>query len=366
MDTTNRNQDLTTPGVMVPGNSTHPDPSQIGSTPPTPGSDNVSAGTTQKSLTPFQESMKRLRRDKRAMVSAFLLLFFVLIAIVGPPIYMHIGGTVTTPEGIKMSPAIYHSPFRNNLDYEDLAPNGMFWLGTDAVGHDLLARLMQSLLISLIAAVLVEIIDISFGITVGVLAGFYGGWIDQILARFTDIMFAFPSFLFLMLLAAIFGPWADTHLNNIPILGQNGNARLLLISLAVALTSWPAMARYVRGQTLQIKESQYIEAARTSGTNDFKILTRHIVPNLFSIVIVASTLNISNTIINEAGISMLGLGVKAPGSSLGLMISDSLGSIETPHSWEVLLPCIVLAIIVLAFSFLGDGLRDAFDPRSKD
>jgi oligopeptide transport system permease protein len=126
------------------------------------------------------------------------------------------------------------------------------------------------------------------------------------------------------------------------------------------------MARYVRGQTLQIKANQYIEAARTVGSSDFKIITRHIVPNLISIVIVASTLNIAGTIIGEAGISLLGLGVQDPGSSLGLMIAERADAIDTPHPWEVLLPCIVLAMIVLAFSFLGDGLRDAFDPRSKD
>jgi peptide/nickel transport system permease protein len=124
------------------------------------------------------------------------------------------------------------------------------------------------------------------------------------------------------------------------------------------------MARYVRGQTLQLKQQQFIEAALTSGTSNTRIILRHIIPNLFSIVVVASTLNIANTIVGEAGISLLGLGVQQPGASIGLMISDATGLVDT-HPWEVLLPSIVLAIIVLAFSFLGDGLRDAFDPRSK-
>ena len=125
------------------------------------------------------------------------------------------------------------------------------------------------------------------------------------------------------------------------------------------------MARYVRGQTLQLKEQQFVEAARTSGSSDAHIILRHIVPNLFSIVVIASTLNISNTIIAEAGISYLGLGVRAPGSSIGLMISDATGYLRT-HPWELLVPLVVLILIVLAFSFLGDGIRDAFDPRSKD
>jgi peptide/nickel transport system permease protein len=135
--------------------------------------------------------------------------------------------------------------------------------------------------------------------------------------------------------------------------------------MALAFTVWPLMARYVRGQTLQLKEQQFVEAARTSGTSNSRIILRHIIPNLFSIVIVAATLNISNTIIAEAGISYLGLGVKIPGSSIGLMISSGSTFLDT-HPWEVLVPAVTLALIVVAFSFLGDGLRDAFDPRSKD
>ena len=229
----------------------------------------------------------------------------------------------------------------------------------------MLARLMQGMLVSIMVALLVEVVDVVLGITVGVLAGFYGGWIDQVLARFTDIMFAFPGLLFAILLTGIFGTTADTAFANIPLIGANGNARLILVSLALAFTAWPLMARYVRGQTLQLKEQQFVEAARTSGTSDYKIIIRHIIPNLSSIVVVAATLDISGTIIGEAGLSLLGLGVQSPGSSIGLMISDASGSLSV-HPWEVLLPSMVLTILVLAFSFLGDGLRDAFDPRSKD
>jgi peptide/nickel transport system permease protein len=178
-------------------------------------------------------------------------------------------------------------------------------------------------------------------------------------------MFAFPGLLFVILIAGILGDWASTALANIPIVGPHGNARLLLVSMAIAFTAWPLMARYVRGQTLQLKEQQFVEAARTSGASSTQIIVRHIIPNLFSIVIVASTLDIANTIVAEAGISFLGLGVQPPGSSIGVMISQATPLIDT-HPWEILLPCLVLTMIVLAFSFLGDGLRDAFDPRAKD
>ena len=167
---------------------------------------------------------------------------------------------------------------------------------------------MQGLLISITVALAVEVIDVALGIAIGVLAGYYGGWIDQVLARFTDVMFAFPGLLFAILLTGIFGYQADGIFGHIPIIGANGNARLILVSIALAMTTWPLMARYVRGQTLQLKEQQFVEAARTSGTSDFRIILRHIIPNLFSIVIIAATLNISGTIIGEAGIKLPGTG----------------------------------------------------------
>ena len=319
----------------------------------------------EKPATPLQDSLRRLRRDKRAMASVGVIGFLVLLAIFGPFIYQHIGGPYDSALNGTISPQVYHSYYHQELDRQDEGPSAQYWLGTDDLGRDLLARLMQGLLISISIAVLVEVVDITLGILIGVLAGFHGGWIDQVLARFTDIIFAFPGLLFIILVAGIFGAWADTHLSGIPIIGANGNARLLLVSLALAFVAWPLMARYVRGQTLQLKEQQFIEAARTAGTSDTRIIVRHIVPNLFSIVVVAATLNMVNTIVAEAGISLLGLGVQTPGSSIGLMISQAQNLVSS-HPWEILLPAGVLAIIVLCFSFFGDGLRDAFDPRSKD
>jgi len=319
----------------------------------------------KKPATPFQESMRKLRRDKRAMASVGVIVFFVLLAIFGPFIYQHIGGIYLSPISGPIGPQVYHTFYHQELDRQDELPSLQYWLGTDQLGRDILARLMQGILISITVALLVEVVDVGVGITVGVLAGFNGGAIDQVLARFTDIIFAFPGLLFIILVAGIWGGWADTTLSNIPVIGANGNARLLVVSLALAFVAWPLMARYVRGQTLQLKEQQFIEAARTAGTSDFRIMLRHIIPNLFSIVIVASTLNIVGTIIGEAGISLLGLGVQPPGSSIGLMISDAQPLVDS-HPWEILVPTVVLTIFVLAFSFLGDGLRDAFDPRSKD
>lgn len=315
--------------------------------------------------TPLQDSLRRLRRDKRAMVSIIFLALFVLIPLVGPFIYQHIGAPYDSLLNGTISATEYHGYTYQELTDQDQLPSARHWLGTDALGRDLLARLMQGMLISLVVAILVEVVDIGLGLVVGVAAGYFGGWIDQFLARFTDLMFAFPGLLFVILLTGILGTTADTVLANIPVVGPNGNARLILVSLALAITVWPLMARFVRGQTLQLKEQQFIEAARTSGTSNLRIIMRHIIPNLFSLVFIASTLNLANTIIGEAGISFLGLGVQPPGSSIGLMISDATTLLDT-HPWETIVPMTALILIVLAFTFLGDGLRDAFDPRSKD
>ncbi|HLG61806.1 MAG TPA: ABC transporter permease [Ktedonosporobacter sp.] len=321
--------------------------------------------TAQKAPTPLQDSLRRLRRDKRAMVSIVVILFFIIIPIIGPPIYTHIGGLYHSDVNGTLGPQVYHDPFHQELTQQDQGPSAMYWLGTDSIGRDLLARLMNGMLISLIVAITVEVFNVVLGLTFGILAGYFGGIIDQFLARFTDVMFAFPGLLFAILLTGIFGSQADIVFSRIPIIGANGDARLLLVSLALTIASWPFMARLARGQTLQLKEQQFIEAARTAGTSNFKIIIRHIIPNLFSIIVVAATLDISGTIVGEAGLSFLGLGVQPPGSSLGLMISDATAVLDS-HPWEILLPSLILALIVIALSFLGDGLRDAFDPRSKD
>jgi oligopeptide transport system permease protein len=374
MDTKDKNQELAAEGFMAPDAGMSPaqfDPNFALLTDTdlatTLGENELKEQQEkkQKPSTPFQESMRRLRRDKRAMVSVGVIAFFVLLALIGPTIYQHVGGIYQSPISGPIGPEVYHTYYHQELNRQDELPSLQYWLGTDDLGRDMLARLMQGILISIAVALLVEVVDVGMGITVGVLAGFHGGAIDQVLARFTDIIFAFPGLLFIILVAGIWGGWADTTLSNIPVIGANGNARLLVVSLALAFVAWPLMARYVRGQTLQLKEQQFIEAARTAGTSNMRIILRHIIPNLFSIVVVASTLNIVGTIIGEAGISLLGLGVQTPGSSIGLMIAEAQPLVAT-YPWEILLPTGVLAIFVLAFSFLGDGLRDAFDPRSKD
>src|SRR5260370_27137634 len=264
----------------------------------------------KKPATPFQDSMRRLRRDKRAMASVGIIVFFVLLAIFGPPIYQRIGGIYQSPLDGPIGPQVYHTFYHQELNrqdelpswvyyfYSDMSkadmqsrqlPSFQYWLGTDDLGRDLLARLMQGILISITVALLVEVVDIGMGITVGVLAGFHGGAIDQVLTRFTDIIFAFPGLLFIILVAGIWGGCADTTLSNIPIIGANCNSRLFVVSLALAFVAWPLMAPYVRGQTLQLKEQQFIEAAPTPATQSCPLIPPHINPPPFHLLVSTPT-----------------------------------------------------------------------------
>ena len=288
-------------------------------------------GLAKQPTSPTREAFLRLRRNKRAMASVGIIVFFILLALIGPTIYQHIGGPyVNDINGLTYGPQDYHNFTHIELGRENETPSSQYWLGTDELGRDILARLMQGILVSLAVALLVEVVDVGVGVLVGVLAGFYGGWIDQFLARCADLMFAFPGLLLAILVSGVLGTWADSTVSHVPFIGAYGNARLLLVSFALAFTAWPAMARLVRGQTLQLKEQQFIEAARTSGTKNARIILRHIIPNLFNLVVVVATLNMSTTIVGEAGLSLLGLGVQetSGGSSIGLMIADGSSNIN--------------------------------------
>lgn len=320
-------------------------------------------------ISPFRAAVRRFVRDKRAVFFLGVVLFMVIGSYLLPLIYVRIGPTIVG--GLlgnqKITAAVYHDPYQIDLSRSDqggtffpLGPNSLVHpLGTDAIGRDILARLMAGLNISIEVALMVEIFDIGLGVLLGTLAGWFGGWLGMVLDRFTDIIFAFPGLLLLLLIGASVGPIFDNIFHTATF------GRMLMLALGLGLLSWPLMMRYVRGQTLELKERQFVEAARTSGTTTFNILTKHIVPNLLSIIIVASTLNILATIIGEAGISLLGAGLKPPAASLGLMISDATSKLYT--SWtELFWPCLVLVILVIAFSFMGDGVSDAFNPRKKD
>jgi ABC-type dipeptide/oligopeptide/nickel transport system permease subunit len=241
----------------------------------------------------------------------------------------------------------------NKIDYTAInsSPTAKHPFGTDDLGRDTLARLLSGLRVSLLVAAYAELIDVVFGVPLGLAAGYLGGKVDFVITRIADVLFAFPGLLLAILVAAIFGPAVTERFG--------GMGRLALVAGALSLVSWPLMARLVRSQTLAVREMDYVLAAESLGADRVRILLRHIVPQLIGLVVTTVTLNVAGVIINEAVLSLLGLGIQPPDASIGKMISEAMPYLES-NTWQVAIPSATLMTIVLAVSFLGDGLRDAF------
>jgi peptide/nickel transport system permease protein len=285
----------------------------------------------------WQLTWRRLRQDKVAMAALVVIVIMILLAILAPAFA-----------------AITHHPpnvaFPNTG--EDVAGNPVgpgtngFWLGTDGTGRDLFIRILYGARISLFVGFVTTFIGAVAGVTVGLIAGFFGGFIDTVLARFTDAVLAFPYVVLALALAVVLGP------------------SLSVIIGVISFFSWAAIARIVRGQTLSIKEKEYIEAARSLGASPFRIMFFDILPNLLAPVLVLATLYIPTAIVFEATLSYLGLGIQPPTASWGDILADAQNFFQTSW-WYVVFPALALLITTLAFNLLGDGVRDAMDPRTE-
>jgi peptide/nickel transport system permease protein len=279
----------------------------------------------------------RFARNRLALISLGIVLAIVALSLLGPVFYER-------------------DPIRQEYDAINAWPSLDHLLGADSLGRDTLARLMAGLRVSLLVACYVEAINIGVGASLGLLAGFFGGWVDQLVSRLADMLFAFPGLLLAILVAAVFGQ---------PVTERFGGVgRLLLVAGSLALVSWPLMARYVRGQTLALKQRDFVEAARCVGAGHARLIVAHILPNVASLIIVSATLDVASVVVNEAVLSLLGLGIQPPNPSIGQMIRQSIDYLETNWS-QVLFPSLALTSMVLTFSFVGDGLRDALDPFSR-
>lgn len=279
----------------------------------------------------------RFVRNRLALASLLFIAMLAALAVVGPLIYPVDG---------------------NRQDYAAINawPSAAHPLGADSLGRDTLARILRGVRVSLLVAVYVELLTIVLGAGLGLLAGYYGGWIDQALSRMADLLFAFPGLLLAILVAAVFGQPVTERFGGI--------GRLLLVAGSLALVSWPLMARYVRSQTLSLRARDFVEAARAIGADDRRIIVRHILPNVAGLIVVSATLDVAGVIVNESVLSLLGLGIQPPDPSIGQMIRQAIDYLETNWS-QVFFPSLVLTALVLSFSFVGDGLRDAFDPQMR-
>lgn len=280
-----------------------------------------------RSLT--QDAIARLKKNKMAMLGLFVILFMVVVALLTPWI----------------APYSYEE---QNLDLGASAPSAAHWLGTDTLGRDQLTRVMYGSRISLMVGFIATAVALSIGVLWGAIAGFIGGRVDAVMMRIVDALYALPFTIFIILLTVIFG------------------SSMLLLFLAIGAVEWLTMARIVRGQVLTIKRQEFVEAAISMGLSPWRIITRHLIPNVLGPVIVYTTLTIPSVILLESFLSFLGLGIQPPASSWGSLISGGVETMEE-YPWLLIFPGLVLTITLFSLNFLGDGLRDALDPRaSKD
>ncbi|MFZ5966078.1 MAG: ABC transporter permease [Bacillota bacterium] len=277
------------------------------------------------SMTYWQDAWRRLKQNKTAMLGLIVIALLFAIAIVGP----------------WLSSTTYSD---QDLMRANEGPSAEHWFGTDAHGRDLFIRVLYGARISLLVAVVATVVNFFIGVLYGGIAGYMGGKVDNIMMRIVDIIYTIPLVLYAIILMVVIG------------------AGLKSIIITLGTIYWVTMARLVRGQILSLKEQEFVLAARTLGASTWRILIRHLIPNAMGPIIVAITMMIPGAIFTESFLSFIGLGVSAPMASWGSLASDALGGLRS-YPYQLFFPAAAICITMLAFNFLGDGLRDALDPR---
>ena len=303
---------------------------------------------TAPSAGPWRHAWRRFVRHRMALVSLVVLAIVVVLAV----------GTATIPALERYAPTDQH------LEEHQVhaGPSGEFWLGTDNLGRDLWARTWDGVRISLKVAIASQVIVLGIGLGVGLAAGLGGRWTDSAMMRLTDLTYAFPDLLAIILLRSVLldRPWPVIGTGDPQIPGLPGP--LLQVTLAIGLVAWATMARLIRGQMLQLRSREYILAADAMGASRFRVVTRHMLPNAMGPVIVAVTVGIPLAIFAEAVLGFIGFGLPSPNASLGTLVNDGYIYFRQ-NTWMLLVPAAAIAILTLCFTFIGDGLRDAMDPR---
>ena len=302
-------------------------------------------------------------RNKAAVVGGSIIIVLIFTAIFANIVAPYPFAEQTLVDQNKVPQWILNL-FPTMQPYAQLSPD--YLLGADYVGRDLFSRIVYGARVSLTVAFIGPLISLIIGVTYGSISGYFGGRLDNLMMRIVDVLYAFPSLLFIILLLAFFrstlaSPTPGTFLYTMSEL-DSATGGLLFIFIGIGLTAWETMARLTRGQVLSVREKEYVEAARTLGAKDGRIMFRHILPNVVGPLIVAETLAIPGYISTEAFLSFIGIGVNPPTPSWGSMISEGAQVIRT-YPNQAVFPALALAITMFAFNFLGDGLRDALDPR---
>lgn len=318
------------------------------------------------------DAWRRLRRNKFAIIGAVIIILNILMAIFAPQIapkaYDRQELQYNNAAPLWISRVFPSMLPREEGGYVTTVPFSEFPLGADNLGRDMLSRIVYGARVSLLVAFVGPLMSIIVGLGVGLAAGYFGGRVDNLLMRLVDLMYAFPTLLLIILFMTFFrttvaNPEPGTLSAALGELDANSGG-ILFIFVGIGLTSWMQMARLVRGQVLSVREKEYIEAAKSIGTKTPSIMWRHILPNILGPLIIVETLTIPQYISYEAFLSFIGLGVNPPRPSWGSMIAEGSRTISSyPH--QALFPAIALFLIMFAFNFLGDGLRDALDVRMR-
>lgn len=296
---------------------------------------------TSEPLTPGQLVWRRFRRHKMALFGVISLILLIVYAFGGALIFSEADANYTDTK-IRLQPPSREHPF-----------------GTDTVGRDILARTIYGGQISLMIGLFAVVVEVIVGVLIGAIAGYYGGPIDNLLMRFTEAMFNIPQLFLLLVMAKFFGG----KIPEIEIFGRSFSGSVIVITVIIGVTSWMYLARIVRANFLSFKEREFVLAAHTTGTSNLSIIFDHIMPNSIAPIVVSATLGVANAILAEAYISFLGLGVQPPTATWGNMLEGAYNYIESAP-WLWFFPGALILLTVLSINFIGDGLRDALDPRT--
>lgn len=297
--------------------------------------------------------LRRLSRSKSALFGLAIVLLLVFTALFAPLLSPHdmafqYRTATKQPPMTRIAWEEINAQLAGTPERQFARPRtNLFVLGTDKFGRDILSRIIYGAQVSLAVGVAAELIALAIGVTFGALAGYFGGRLDAVLMRITDTFFAFPPLLLAIGILAVFE-----------------KPGLFTIFIALGIAGWTSVARIVRGQVLSVKEEDFVEAARAMGASDARIILRHILPNSLAPIIVVGTLGVAGNILSEAGLSFLGLGVQPPTPSWGIMLAEGRNLIQSAP-WICVFPGLAILLTVLGFNLLGDGLRDALDPRLK-